>query len=220
MGHFKKLFVDQLEDMYSSEKQIISTLPKLIQSASLPKLKEALSNHLKETRQQVSRLEKIFNLLHMKPASKQCKAMEGILREGDEMIKHEPRSSVCDAAIIAAAQKVEHYEIASYGTLRSFARFLELNDEVVDLLQEILDEEGHADRTLSRIAEGSFFTSSVNQEAAKMSIEEDMKKNRQTVKAARHSTRQPARSSSTATKNRSTAKKTNNNSSQARKKSR
>lgn len=161
-----KLFIDQLEDMYSSEKQIVDALPKLIRLASFPELKEALSKHLKETQNQVNRIEKIFSLLDLPMTEKKCEAMEGILKEGEVLVESKPRSATLDAAIISAAQKVEHYEIASYGTLRSFAIYLELDDEVIDLLEETLHEEGNADKTLTKIAEGTLFTNGVNKEAA------------------------------------------------------
>lgn len=161
-----KLFIDQLEDMFSSEKQIIESLPKLIKSASFPDLKEALTKHLKETKNQVTRLEKIFSILDISPEENTCEAMEGILKEADELVEDKAKTATLDAAIISAAQKVEHYEIASYGTLRSFAKYLELDDEIVELLQETLDEEGAADKTLTKIAEGSMFTKGINKEAA------------------------------------------------------
>lgn len=161
-----KLFIDELEDMYSSENQIVESLPKLIKLASFPELKEALSNHLKETKDQVTRIEKIFGLLDLPVKEKTCEAMEGILKEAEELTKNIAKSATLDAAIISAAQKVEHYEIASYGTLRSFAKYLELEDEILDLLQETLDEEGDADKTLTKIAEGTLFSNGVNKEAA------------------------------------------------------
>lgn len=162
---FYKLFLDELEDMYSSEHQIVKALPKLIKLASFPELKEALTKHLKETENQVRRIEKIFSILGVKAKEKTCEAMEGLVREADELTQQKDKSSVLDAAIISACQKVEHYEIASYGTLRSFAKQLDLDSEVVDLIQDSLDEEGAADKKLTKIAEGSFFSSGVNQEA-------------------------------------------------------
>jgi ferritin-like metal-binding protein YciE len=160
------LFMEELEDMYSSENQIIESLPKLIKLASLPDLKEALSSHLQETENQARRLEEIFSLLNKTPQEKTCEAMEGLLKEAEELTKNKKNSSVLDAAIISAAQKVEHYEIASYGTLRSFAKTLDLNSEVIDLIKEILDEEVSADKKLTKIADGSLFTTGVNEKAA------------------------------------------------------
>ena len=160
------LFIDELEDMYSSEHQIVESLPKLIKLASLPELKEALTKHLKETENQVKRIEKIFAILDHENKEKTCKAMEGLLKEADDIVKNKTKSPALDAAIISACQKVEHYEIASYGTLRSFAKHLDFDSEVIDLLQDTLDEEAGADKKLTKIADGSIFSSGVNREAA------------------------------------------------------
>lgn len=160
-----ELFIDELADMLSAENQIIAALPKLIKAASLPELKEALTKHLRETENQVTRIEKIFSILGIAVKEKPCKGMQGILSEGSKMIEDKAKSPLLDAAIISAAQKVEHYEIASYGTLRSFAKQLEFQSEVADLLQHTLDEEGNADKKLTKIAEGSFFSAGVNEEA-------------------------------------------------------
>lgn len=108
----------------------------------ISQLKEALSSHLQETENQVVRLKKIFKMLGEKSKEMTCEGMKGILKEGEEMVKNKPQSPLLDAAIISAAQKVEHYEIASYGTLRSFANHLGMDDEIIDLLQHNLDEEG------------------------------------------------------------------------------
>jgi len=154
-----------LEDMYSSERQIIASLPKLINLAECKDLRESLNKHLRETEQQASRIENIFSLLSMRPQEKTCQAMQGLLREADDIVKNKSRSSLLDAAIISAAQKVEHYEIASYGTLRSFAKQLDLSSQIIDLLQKTLDEEAGADKKLTKIAEGSLFSSGVNKKA-------------------------------------------------------
>lgn len=161
-----QLFIDELEDMYSSEQQIIEALPKMIKLANAQELKDALSKHLKETEYQVTRIEKIFTILNMEAKEKTCNGMKGILEEAQGMVKNKSKSAALDAAIISAAQKVEHYEIASYGTLRSFAKFMDLDSDIVDLIQDSLDEEGAADKKLTKIAEGSLFTSGVNKEAA------------------------------------------------------
>jgi ferritin-like metal-binding protein YciE len=161
-----QLFIDELEDMYSAEHQIINSLPKLIKLATFPGLKEALTNHLRETENQARRIEKIFSLLNLTPEEKTCQAMQGLLKEAEELVNNKNRSSSLDAAIISAAQKVEHYEIASYGTLRSFAKHLNLDSEISDLIQEILDEEAAADKKLTKIADGSFLSSGINKEAA------------------------------------------------------
>lgn len=163
-----KLFFDELEDMYNAEMQIVEFLPRVIHIVSSPDLKDALSKHLKETENQVTRIENIFSILEVPPKEKTCKAMVGIIKEAEELTKNRSKSSTLDAAIISAAQKIEHYEIASYGTLRSFAKYLEFSSEVVDLLQETLDEEGAADKKLTKIAEGTLFSTGVNREAAEV----------------------------------------------------
>ncbi len=168
MKDFFNLFIEQLEDMYSSETQIIRSLPKLIKAASYGGLKDALTHHLDETREQVHRIDRIFDILNVEPQQITCEAMRGLLQEASEMIRGRASSPVLDAGIIMAAQKVEHYEIATYGCLRSFAKHLDLDDEIIDLIQETLDEEGNANKTLNKIADGSFFSSSINKEAAEM----------------------------------------------------
>lgn len=160
------LFLNELQDMYSAENQIAKSLPKLVKSVTLPDLKSALSNHLKETNTQITRLETIFSILKVPPQKKTCKGMAGIIAEVDELITNAAKSPTLDAAIISATQKIEHYEIASYGALRSFAKHLGLNSEITDLLQDTLDEESGADKKLTTIADGSFFSTGVNQEAA------------------------------------------------------
>jgi ferritin-like metal-binding protein YciE len=164
----RELFNDELHDIFNAENQILDSLPKLITLASLPDLKEALKNHLQETKNQVSRLNRIFKTLAMTPKEKTCEAMEGLLTEAEELTGNKARSAALDAAIIIAAQKVEHYEMASYGSLRSFAKQLGLDGSVAELLQETLDEEGAADKKLTKIAEGSFFSSGVNKNATKV----------------------------------------------------
>lgn len=161
------LFVDQINDMVSSENQIIQALPKCIQKVTNEELKKALTKHLQETKEQAQRLEHILSLLSQPKKQTNCPAMEGILREVDEMV-NQTKPAALDAAIIAACQKVEHYEIATYGTLRSFADQLELEDEIDDLLKKTLDEEAAADKKLTKIAEGSLFSfsDSVNKLAA------------------------------------------------------
>ena len=170
-----KLFLEELEDMYSAENQLIEALPKLIKAASLPDLKDAISAHLKETENQSKRIEEIFAILELQPQEKTCEAMEGLIKEADALVKEIPKSATLDAGIIGAAQKVEHYEIASYGTLRSFAEHLDFDDEIINLIQDSLDEEGAADKKLTKIAEGSFFSEGVNQEAAEKPLKSKKK---------------------------------------------
>ena len=159
------LLIEELQDLYSAETQIIEALPMLEKEVTTPELKEALKNHLQETKMQVTRLKKSLELLKADVGRKRCKAMEGILAEGHDILREHAKSIVRDAAIIGACQKVEHYEIAGYGTACAHAKLLELA-HVEDLLKETLAEEASADKKLSKIAEGSFFTEGVNQKAA------------------------------------------------------
>jgi ferritin-like metal-binding protein YciE len=146
------LYVDELKDLYSAEHQLLVALPKMAKAASAPELQTAFEDHLKETRDQVERLEKIFKKLKTSPKGKKCKAMEGLIEEGKEVLGAEGEPAVLDAALIAAAQRVEHYEMAGYGCVRTFARLLGY-EEAVDLLQETLDEEGAANQKLTDLAE-------------------------------------------------------------------
>ena len=148
----RELLVDELKDLYSAENQLVKALPKMAKAAASPELKAAFEEHLEETKGQVDRLVTIFEQLEGSPKGKKCKAMEGLVEEGSEFIDADGEDSVKDAALICAAQKVEHYEIASYGCARTFASLLGL-DEVAELLQETLDEEGNADKKLTELAE-------------------------------------------------------------------
>ena len=148
----RELLVDELKDLYSAENQLVKALPKMAKAAASPELKAAFEEHLEETKGQVERLVTIFEQLEGSPKGKKCKAMEGLVEEGSEFIDADGEDSVKDAALICAAQKVEHYEIASYGCARTFATLLGL-DEVAELLQETLDEEGNADKKLTELAE-------------------------------------------------------------------
>ncbi len=155
------LYVDELKDLYNAESQLIKALPQMAKAASSPELAQAFEDHLEETKGQVERLDRIFKKLDASPKGKKCKAMEGLIEEGKEFIKEEDiDSTVLDAALISAAQKVEHYEMAGYGCVRTFAKLLGY-DEAADLLQETLDEEGAADKKLTELAE-----SVINVEAA------------------------------------------------------
>ena len=153
------LFVDQLRDILWAEKQLVKALPKMAKAARDEKLSKAFTKHLGETENQVVRLGEIFTSLGLAPRDKKCPAMEGLLKEADELAEDYHDSSALDAALIAAAQKVEHYEIATYGTLRAFAECLG-HTEAVKLLSATLLEESKADEALTGIA-----TSRVNEEA-------------------------------------------------------
>lgn len=156
---FAKLFSEELADIYDAEQQILKALPQMIKTASALELQEALEHHRLQTEGQVRRLEQIFRELGEQP-KKKCKGMAGLLAEGEENLAEDLEPHVKDAAIIGAAQKVEHYEIPAYGTARTFAAFLG-NDSAVELLEQTLEEEKEADMLLTQIAE-----SQVNVEAA------------------------------------------------------
>ena len=146
------LFGHLLQDLYSAEKQITRALPKLAKAVEDPELAEALETHLEETKGQVDRLEKIFEELDKSPGRKKCVGMEGLLEEGSELIKEEPDQMVLDAGLISAAQKVEHYEIAAYGTAVEWARILGYS-KAAKLLQQTLEEESAANEKLTMLAE-------------------------------------------------------------------
>jgi ferritin-like metal-binding protein YciE len=148
----RKLYVEELRDIYNAEQQLVKALPKMAKAASSDDLRDAIETHLDETKGQVERLEQIFEALDESPKGKTCKAMKGLIEEGSEILEEKGEESVIDAGIIAAAQKVEHYEIATYGTLRTWADLLN-EDEAAGLLQETLDEEGEADKKLNDLAE-------------------------------------------------------------------
>lgn len=144
-------FLEELKDIYSAEKQIVKALPKMIKAASSAELKIALQNHLGETENQVTRLEQISKNTGKPLTGKKCKAMEGLIEEAKETLEEDATPPVKDVAIIAAAQKVEHYEMASYGCARTYAKLLG-DTKSIELLQKTLDEEGKADKTLTSIA--------------------------------------------------------------------
>ena len=148
----RKLYVEELKDLYSAEKQILQALPKMAKKASNTQLKAAFEEHLRQTEQQVQRLEQIFEALGKSPRGKKCKGMEGLLEEGKEVMQEDMDEETRDAALIAAAQRVEHYEIAGYGTVRTYAQLLGERN-AVKLLQQTLDEEGQTDKKLTQLAE-------------------------------------------------------------------
>jgi ferritin-like metal-binding protein YciE len=148
----RELYIDELKDLYSAETQIVKALPKLAKASSNPELRQAFEEHLRETSDQVARLEQIFESLDEKPTGKKCLGMEGLVKEGSEAIGEDYEDAVKDAALIGAAQRVEHYEIAGYGTVRAFAELLG-ESEHVSLLEETLAEEKAADEKLSELAD-------------------------------------------------------------------
>ena len=151
-------FVEELRDVLSAEKQLVAALPKMAKAATNPQLKEAFTTHLEETKVQVERLEKVFESIGKTARSKKCAAMEGILEEGKEILEMDADPEVLDAMMIGAAQKVEHYEIATYGTLCTWAEVIGQN-EALGLLKETMAEEENADKLLTQISE------TVNQQA-------------------------------------------------------
>ena len=154
MESLKELYVAELKDLWSAETQITKALPKMIKAATHPQLKKAFNTHLKQTERQIKRLERIFKELDESPRGKKCVGMEGLLKEGSELIKEKPEPDVLDAGLIAAAQHVEHYEMAGYGCVRTWARQLG-EERHAELLQETLDEEEQTDKLLTDLAESS-----------------------------------------------------------------
>jgi ferritin-like metal-binding protein YciE len=162
----RDLFIEQLQDLYSAETQLVQALPEMAASASHDELREAFQHHLEETRGHVARLTEIFGELGTSTSAETCKGMQGLIAEGREFVTSGGDSSVRDAALIAAAQRVEHYEIAAYGTVRTLADVLDL-DHAKDLLDQTLDEESNADKLLTKIATGGMFKTGVNEQAAR-----------------------------------------------------
>jgi len=148
----KTLYIDELRDLYNAENQLLKALPKMAKGASSEDLKDAFEKHLEQTRSHVERLEEVFQEIGETPKGKTCKAMKGLIEEGSEILKEDGEESVIDAGIIVAAQKVEHYEIASYGSVRTFAQLLG-KDRSAELLQTTLDEESETNETLNQLAE-------------------------------------------------------------------
>ncbi|HET8743526.1 MAG TPA: ferritin-like domain-containing protein [Gaiella sp.] len=157
---------EQIKDLMSAEQQLVKALPKVAQAAHSDELKQAIEHHLDETRGHVMRLEEIAGQLGIEKAGTTCKAMEGLIAEGEEIIGKQGDPVAKDAAIIGAAQRIEHYEIAGYGTARTLADELDL-DDAKSLLDETLDEESNADKLLTKIATGGMFKTGVNQAAAR-----------------------------------------------------
>jgi ferritin-like metal-binding protein YciE len=148
----RELYIDELKDLYSAENQLVKALPKMAKAASSEELQEGFRNHLEQTKEHVQRLEKIFQALDESPKGKKCVGMEGLVKEGAEVMEEDFEGPVMDAAIIGAAQRVEHYEIAAYGTARTFAELLGENEHV-SLLDQTLQEEKETDEKLTELAE-------------------------------------------------------------------
>jgi ferritin-like metal-binding protein YciE len=148
----RELYIEELKDLYNAETQLVKALPKMAKAASNNQLRQAFEEHLRQTSEHVSRLEQIFETLEEKPTGKKCLGMEGLVKEGSETMKEDYADELKDAAIIGAAQRVEHYEMAAYGTVRAFAELLG-ETEHVSLLEETLNEEKQADEKLTQLAE-------------------------------------------------------------------
>src|SRR5687768_13109310 len=154
METLQDLMVEELKDLYSAEAQLLKAMPKMVKKAQHPELKKAFETHMRETEGQVKRLDQIFETLGEKAKGKKCLAMEGLINEAKEHMSEDMDEDVMDAALIGMAQKIEHYEIAGYGTARTYAKLLG-NREVQRLLQQTLDEEGKTDKLLTQLAESS-----------------------------------------------------------------
>ncbi len=159
MNSLHDLFVEELRDIYNAENQLVKALPRMAKAATCEDLQGAFEKHLEQTRTHVERLEEIFKSLGKSPKGKRCKGMEGLIEEGKEVMEEDAQEDVMDASLIAAAQRVEHYEIAAYGCVRTYAQLLG-EDEMAEQLQATLDEEGAADKKLTELA------SNINVEAA------------------------------------------------------
>jgi len=148
----KTLYTNELRDLYNAEGQLLKALPKMAKAASSDELKDAFEKHLEQTKSHVERLEEVFEDIGEKPKGKTCRAMKGLIEEGSEILQEDGEESVIDAGIIVAAQKVEHYEIAGYGSVRTFAQLLG-KDRSAELLQTTLEEESEANELLNKLAE-------------------------------------------------------------------
>jgi ferritin-like metal-binding protein YciE len=162
MDRLEDLYLHSLRDTYNAEQQITKALPKIIKKVSSEELQEALQNHLEETEQQINRLDQIFDRLGQKSSGVKCAGMEGLLKEGDELFKEDASDAVLDAGIIVAAQKVEHYEIAAYGSLCTWAEALGYEEDL-ELLKQTIEEEKTADEKLTELAEAGVNEQSKNQ---------------------------------------------------------
>jgi ferritin-like metal-binding protein YciE len=152
MKNLEDLFVDSLQDLYDAEKQIVEALPKMIDKAHSNELKQGFKDHLEMTHRQIDRIEQIFKEMDLPAKGKHCKGMEGLIKEGEEKLKEEMTPEVRDAALIGAAQKIEHYEISGYGTARTYAHTLG-HDNIAKMLDQTANEEGQTDKKLTQLAE-------------------------------------------------------------------
>jgi ferritin-like metal-binding protein YciE len=165
LNSLSDVLVEQLGDLYSAETQLVTALPKAVEAAGTPELEKALASHLEETRQHVTRLEQVFDRLTEPVPHEECEAMKGLIKETDKIVQATGDPAARDAALIASAQRIEHYEISAYGTARALATELGLGS-VEELLTKTLDEEGAADKKLTKIAQGGLLGLGVNEDAA------------------------------------------------------
>lgn len=172
MENINELFEDQIKDLFSAESQLVKALPKMAKKASNPKLKAGFEKHLAETQGHVERLEKIAKMWEFKPSGKKCKAMEGLIEEGKEVLEEEGNEMVIDVALVAAAQRVEHYEISAYGSARALAERLGCS-ETQAILQRTLDEEAATDKALTQICENSILQTAPIEESEGGGEEDD-----------------------------------------------
>ena len=165
MHNLKELLTEELKDLYSAEKQIVKALPKIIRGAASAELKAAIQGHLEVTKAQVTRLEEVFGELEEKPKAKHCKGMEGLLKEGAECLEEEEPGALRDLQLIGGAQRVEHYEVAAYGTAKAIGEKLELA-EAAELLNQTLEEEEEADKKLTEVSQGLYQDAATDDEEA------------------------------------------------------
>ena len=186
-GSLRQLYVDELKDLYSAETQLTKALPKMAKASSNSQLRQAFEEHLRQTSEHVSRLEQIFEMLEEKPTGKKCLGMDGLIKEGAENMQEDYEDAIMDAAIIGAAQRVEHYEIAAYGTARAFAKLLG-EEEHVSLLEETLEEEKETDQKLTQLAE------EINPQAGEgaSAVEEEGSEDRESTRTRKSSSRRAA----------------------------
>jgi ferritin-like metal-binding protein YciE len=177
-NRLKHLYIEELKDLYSAESQLVKALPKMAKAATSEELQTGFTEHLEQTKEHVERLEEIFKALGESPKGKKCKGMEGLIKEGAEMIEEEPAPEELDAGLISAAQRVEHYEIAGYGCVSTYAKLLG-EDAAVSLLRQTLEEEKETDEKLTELSE------SINLEAANSGVEQEGNNGRKSAKAAR-----------------------------------
>lgn len=178
----RELYAEQLKDLYDAEHQIIKALPKMIDAAQAEELKDALNEHLDVTKEQARRLEQIFKNLGEKAKAEKCKGMQGILNEGNDLVSGIEDGNVRDAAIIASAQRVEHYEMAGYGTARTYAELLD-EEEAKELLQQTLNEEEEADQVLTNLA-GDLNSEAMGEEEEEVEEQERPARSARTKRAA------------------------------------